>query len=302
MEVDPRKLLNEMAKKERNLCSQDFIAPFTPRSKIALIKLDGLNYKFRIVGFNGSGFGLFRPIDASCAKYVRTAPIEKVRQFLELLPRIHLILAYEADQGWVAYPMNMESATSSLGLQSEAIVLNVSDCERFDVITARYDGMNFWYDEIFVGADPVKSEAMRECFLPDATAKQMQAKLSQIKGITPEDKKSFDLAIGSWIIFKKMTTEAKISEMFSQAGAKLGSYVVRGANIDVRWTSTSGREYRSTIVKETFDVVSAGICLAGGDKSFHLKDLPFIIEEGEKRQAIYRTEDEDEDDDDDYEY
>lgn len=283
-----RDLIEKFAAKEKAAISQQIFAPYTPASKYAYIKIDRLTYRFRIVGQNGSGFGVFAPIDATCAKYTGEADVAQVRGYFDVLPSLPIILSYQTEQGWVGYPVNQQSARSSLGLISEVIVRNVTDCQRFDNIVARFDGIHFWYDDVFSGSDPVKSESMRECF-SGGHAEAMKTKIGLIKGITPEDKTAFDLAIISWIQFKKLSTETRLKEVLCAGGGKLGSYVLRGANIEVKWVAPSGSNYTTVVNKESLDVVSAGICLSGGDQKFHLKDMPFIVQVGEDRGLIYRT-------------
>lgn len=281
-------LLDKFAERERDFRQREFLAPFTPGSKTALVKMDGVNYEFRIVGHKDSGFGIFKPVDATCAKFEREPDYSQLRQYLDLLPKVNMILAYESDQGWVSYPMNLDSSKATLGLDSEIIVKNVSDSERFDVVTVRYDGAHFWHDEPFIGSDLSKSAAMRDCFVPDSTSQKMKEQLAQVKGLTPEDRRAFDLALMSWKLFQKVSTEDRIKGALSSGGGKLGRYVLRGDNVEIQWTSESGQKYTSLVKRGSLDVVSAGICLSNEDSKFHLKDLPFIIDQGEKRRAIYR--------------
>lgn len=287
--MDAKSLREKLAQKELALRSREFLAPFTEQSKKVHVKIDSVIYPFRIVGQPGHGFGVFKPVDGTCAKYIREAPFEMVRSYLDVLPQQLFILAYESDQGWVAYPMNIESARKSIGLDGEAIVKCVSDCERFDVIVARFDGVHFWYDSVFVGGNPQKSIEMRDCFRPDYSPQKMKQCLANVKQLTPEDHKAFEMAMASWVLFKRMSTEDRIKSLIEDAGAKFKSYVVRGANIEIRWASSSGTHYNSLVNKDSLDVVSSGICLAGEDQKFHLKDLPFVIREGERQGRIHVT-------------
>ncbi len=292
--MSTKDLLQKFATKERDFRNREFLAPYTPASKTAIVKMLGANYPFRVLGCKGHGIGIFRPVDRSCAKLVRDADFAEMRAYLDMLPKVNLILCYESDQGWIAYPMNLESSKKGLGLDSEIIVKNVTDCERFDVVTVRYDGAHFWFDEMFVGGDPIKSEQMRDCFLPNSMAQKMRMALGTLKSLTPEDRKSFDLALISWNLFQKVSTEDRIKKTFDGTGGHLGRYVLRGKNIEIRWKSSSGQEYTSLVKKDSLDVVSAGICLdphdgtGSQDSKFHLKDLPFIIEQGEKRKEIVK--------------
>ncbi|MHA2279464.1 MAG: hypothetical protein ACXAC5_01040 [Promethearchaeota archaeon] len=289
--TNARDLLARTIAKERDLRSQEFLAPYTEQSTTAIVKMDGVNYRFRIVGFQGSGFGVFAPIDPTCARFVRDGDFARVHEYLELLPQLYFILVCETDLGWCGYPFNLESAQRRLGVDCEVIIRNISDIERFDVVSVRCDGRNFWYHEPFSGADPVKADELRECFALRSSPLQMQRRKKMIKGLTPEEKKAFEIALTSWQLFQRQTTEGRLKEFLARGGAGLDGYVIRGNQIEITWQAKSGSYYKSRVRKETLDVVSAGICLSGADQRFHLKDLPGIIEQGEAEGAIYVTED-----------
>lgn len=277
-----------MSVKEREVRSQEFLAPYTEQSKHAIVKIDGMNYRFRIVGFRGNGFGIFQPVDPTCARFVRAAEFDQTYEYLQILPRMYVILVCQTDLGWCAYPFNIESVTK-FGVDSEIIVRNASDIERFDVVAVRCDGRNFWYEEPFVGSDPVKADSLRSCFALRTEPLKMQRALGKLKGLTPEERKSFDLALASWRQFQRQSTEDRLKEMLATGGADLDNYVIRGKQIEITWQARSGRYYKSHVNKDTFDVVSAGICLNSEDDKFHLKDLPGVIKEGEDGGLIYVT-------------
>jgi len=283
-------LLAKTIAKERDLRSREFLAPYTEQSNSAIVKMDGVNYKFRIVGFRGSGFGVFRPIDPTCARFVSPGHFEQISDYLQLLPQIYVILVCETDLGWCGYPHNVESAQKKLGLDCEIIVRKVTDVERFEVVATRYDGRNFWYEEPFAGADPVKAQDLRECFALRTESLRMERCRKNLKNITPEESRSFDIALSSWRLFQRQSTEGQIREFLARSSADLDSYVIRGQQIELTWQSKSGRYYKSRVDKNTLDVVSAGICLNDEDRKFHLKDLPGVIREGEEQGVIYRTE------------
>lgn len=282
-------LFDKIAAQEKAFRSREFIAPYTPALKEAVVSMSGMLYKFKIANCSGSGIGRFQPQDAFSAKWVDDAPYESQRKYFDALPRLYLILCFQTEEGWVAYPFKKETALKKFGITGEAVILNVSDCQRFDVVVARFDGLNFWYDEIFAGSDPIKADEMRHLFEQRISSKQKSVDLNQIKKLTEEDKEAFSLASFSWDLFVKSSTESTIQELLENGGAVLGSYIFRGKNIEIRWQSPSGENYVSIVNKDTLDVVSAGICLAGEDEKFHLKDLPFIMEQGEKRGLIHRT-------------
>lgn len=284
-----RDLLTKMVAREREVRSREFLAPYTEQSKHAIVKIDGMNYRFRIVGFQGSGFGVFQPVDPTCARFVRTAEFNQTYDYLQILPRMYVILVCQTDLGWCAYPFNTESAKTKFGVDFEIIVRNASDVERFDVVTVRCDGRNFWFDEPFAGSDPIKADSLREAFALRAEPFKMRRAVDQLKGVTPEERKSFELALASWRQFQRQSTEGRLKEMLAAGGGELDNYVIRGKQIEITWQAHSGTYYKSHVDKDTFDVVSAGICLNDEDQKFHLKDLPGIIKEGEDGGLIYIT-------------
>lgn len=292
--TEARELIRRLAEKERNFRQREFLAPFTPASQSVIVKMDGLNYTFRIKQPKDSGLGIFRPVDPYKARLLRLADDETRQRYFRILPYVHLTLAFETDKGWVAFPTHVESSRRRMGLDVDVVVRNVTDCERFDVIVARFDGVHFWFDEPFSGADVIKADEMRQCFSADKSEKQMRQALGQVNGVTPEDAHVFELAIQSWKQFMKVTTEDRLKDYLKPGGGRLGSYVVRGDNIELRWFSESGQSYTSLIKKDTMDVVTAGICLdphdgtGPQDQQYHLKDLPFVIREGERDHLIYR--------------
>lgn len=282
-------VLQKIMQQERDFRSRDFIAPYAPGAKYAIVPMShrGMYYKFQISGFTGSGFGKFHPTSPNAARFVEDAPFDETRMYLDALPRIQFILAYESEQGWIAFPFHADSARQK-GVDGPTLIYNVSDAQRFDAVVARYDGANFWYDELFAGADPLKSEQMREKF-EQGTKISIGLNIVGINGITPEDREAFSLACAGWKQYAKISIEQKIKDTLEAGGARLRSFVVRGENVDINWRSESGRIYHSLVKKDSLDVVLAGICLSGEDTKFHLKDLPDIIAECEKRNVIYIT-------------
>lgn len=287
--MDAKSLLDRISAKELSVRSREFLAPFTSNSQKVHIKIDGVIYSFKIVGKRPqSGFGVFKSIDNVSAKYLREATFDLVRSFLDLLPQQIFILSYQTELGWVGYPYNIESARKSIGLNGEVIIHAVTDCERFDVVVTRFDGLHFWYDTIFTGGNLQKCADIRLCFDPQLSSVKMKEKFSNVKQITPEDKTAFEMAVDAWFRFRKVSTEDRIKTLIESGGGKLSHFIVRGDNIEVKWLSASGNTYNS-LVNQNLDVVTAGICLSSEDSKFHLKDLPFLISEGENRGVIHRT-------------
>ncbi len=282
-------ILAKVSAKEKELRQREFFSPYTHDSKFAVVKMMGTNYKFRIIGANGNGFGVFCPVDPTCARFVREADSVQSHAYLSLWPKIYFILVCSTDLGWCSFPFNLSSAKAQLGIEQEIIIRNVSDVERFDVVVARYDGMRFWYEGPFAGADPVKAVQLRRCYERRQNVLAMKRQLGEITGITPEERKSFDIALSAWQIVRRKSTEEQVQEFWAGTDARLEEHIIRGRNIEISWQAQSGAVHNSLIDAQTFDVVSAGICVNDEDRRFHVKDLPGIVRLGEDRGAIYRT-------------
>ncbi len=282
--IDAKELLKKLSSKEADVRKRDFVSPYNEKTKTAIVSIDGLVYRFSISGFKGSGIGRFKPTNALSAVYVSEAEFDERIIYMESLPVLNVILSYQNDKGWIAVPHDTRLAKSKFGIEGPVIVHNVSDAQAFDTIKVRYDGNNFWYEDFASFADLIKSQEMRTAFSMYAQKKEVR-----IPKTTPEDSTAFELAKKSWEFFVKNSTENRIKELLENGGAKLGSYVVRGDNIEIKWKSSSGSKYNSVVKKDTFDVITSGICLSGQDSKFHLKDLPGVIETGERTGLIYRT-------------
>ncbi len=297
MPSNPRDLMRRLAQREREFRTRDFLAPYTRESKSVIVKMDGVNYRFNIVNRShrvGGGIGIFHPVDPNTARYEQEADDDVRRKYLDMLPHATLILCYETELGWIAYPANVASAKKKMGIEDKVLVKNVTDAEVFDAVLVRFDGVHLWYDQLSPSGNAIKSAEIRDCFVPDHSEDRMIQNFENLKGITPEDRKSFGLALESWKVYRKGLTEERLKEMLAIGGGKLGSYVVRGDNIEINWNSKSGQSYTSMVEKENFNVVSAGICLdphdgtGPQDRRFHLKDLPFIMADGERMHRIVR--------------
>jgi len=287
--MDAKSLFGKLAAKEKEFRKQEFLSPYTHRSTSARVRMDGLVYTFKISGFEGSGFGVFLPDSPTSAKFVREADFDVIRDYLDVLPKLSMVLCYQTPEGWVGYPHNLQAAKQKLGLVGIAPVLNVTDAQRFDTVIVRFDGVTFWFDEPEFAVDPEVGESLREVFTAELRQNQIDEVLRGIRGAGPEHRETFRIAFESWTKFRKQSTEEILQKFLDAGGGKLSEFVVRGGNIEVQWISDSGQEYSSVVKKDTFDVVQSGVCLSGRDRQYHMKDLALLMRQGESERHIVRT-------------
>jgi len=251
-----------MDNQEKDSQQKQFFALFANYFQYALTKKHDKHHMFRIVGFNGSGAGIFEPIDATCAKYLKKVPPEHQRAYLNTLSDIHMIMSYETDRGWLCYPFAKLNTEDPLhDLRQEVLVQNIIGCERFDIISARYDGTHFWFDSKVMNSNSlIKSEAMRLCLHYDLPPERMKYNVNRIgQQLTQEDYKAFSLAVQSWLIFQRQSSETQQLDAQVRNDGVVGSYVVHGADDNMRPWHVPGYKYVSIVDDGLLNVTCMGI-------------------------------------------
>lgn len=241
---------------------KQFFALFANHSQYVLSQKHDKYHTFRIVGFDAGGAGIFESIDATCAKYVKEVPLEQKQAYFHTLPSIHLIMSYETDRGWMCYPfIKLDEADPLYDLQSEVLVKNVVGCDRFDTISARYDGMHFWFDsKITSDNESIKAQAMRLCLRHDLTPERMKYNIDKINcQLTQEDRKAFSLAVQAWLIFQRQPLAERQFANVVQSDGSLGSYVVHDIDTNVRFWQEANYKYDSVVDNELLGVTCIGI-------------------------------------------
>jgi len=219
--------------KSDDLVNNEFISAYTPDSKFTIIDKQEGEYKFRVVGSKGAGIGIFLPVDFTCARFVREANSEERESYWSAWPQLDCILVCLTDLGWCAFPTDLPIAKSALKVEQEIIVRQVSNGKRFDFITVRCDGVRFWYESSC--AEEEKSSCIQECYDGRSNIQFMKRKLEKVKALSPEEKKSLDLAVAS------------------------ENRDIRGCDIELSWQVQSGAINGPLIDGKTFDVMCAGM-------------------------------------------
>ncbi|GAG69188.1 unnamed protein product, partial [marine sediment metagenome] len=153
----------------------------------------------------------------------------------------------------------------------------------FDNIVARWDGKNYWCEEIDNRSDPSIPE-----YLKYALNKSIPVDKLNYRGLSPCHREAY-----KWQFFlskeqlKEVTLET-IKEAVEHGTGKFLSYIERKDSYVVTF-SLDGEEFRSTVMKKNFEVITAGICLSGEDHKFDLQSLTDVVKEGRDRDLIYRV-------------
>lgn len=273
-------LLNKLAAQEKEFLDKEIFAPYIKGGAQIMLRIDKIIYKLKTKKFKKDGFGVFKATDANNARLVRDAERYEVDDYLCLLPKVDFILVAKAGR-WLAFPANSNSFEQRFKVKPQLMPILVADnIEVMDAVEARFDGANFWFDSIKFSGDIDRQEKLR-----DRLEKQNYSITSEIKsGLTPEENIAFTYAVGFHKEANKSNLEKKLESEFDKTGALLNKLIERGENVEVQWSDKKTKsKYTSILKKADLSVVTAGICLSGGDQRFDLQSLVTVCRQGEGR-------------------
>lgn len=278
-----KEILAKLAIKEKNILNKEIFSPFVKGGNSIRLKVDGVLYTLKTPAMNKDGFGVFKATDHSNAVFARDADEIEVAQYLELLPKTSLILIYNIGQ-WLAYPYNTESFKKQFSMEAKLLsVRMVDNVEFLDTIDARFDGANFWFSGFKFSIGSEKKDLLRE----QIKNFKYSIPAELLSGITPEEKFVFDLAIGFHKEANKSNVERRLETEFHRYDASVDGFTERGGTVEVRWRDNkNARTYTSVLDKDNLSVITAGICLSGGDKKFDLPSLITVCREGHRKNTV----------------
>lgn len=273
-----KKILQKVAAEEKSFRKRKFIAPVIKSGKVRT-KMSGMVYTFNFENTDFEGWGLFKPVSEQKVKMVKEADFVMIDQYLKLLKAFRMRLAYKLrGNTWLAYTVNESDALQRLGKVKPVLVHLVTEGSDFEQIVVRFDGGNFWFQELDRKADPFLAEDLRAALKEEKLLSDLT-----IKGLTPEMKTVYEMAIDRRILlYKKMnasTDEGRLEAALKTGGGILDDFQDRGEYWLVNWTTSNGEQHHSAIQKENLTVMSAGICLAGEDDRFDLQSLVAVVED-----------------------
>lgn len=276
--ADIRNLLNQLAAKEAELNNIQFLAPCVQSGRVKT-RVAGMVYTFKTQPRKFEGWGIFQPINDKIAKVIDEPSLPQLEEYLQLLKPLRLLLAYQLQrQTWLAYPINESDSKQRFGFAKPVAVNLVTDGAMFEPIIARFDGNSWWFEDVDRRADPLAAEELREALKNITPPKEVR-----FKGITPEMKTVYDLVAREKEEFMKQMQqqrdEKQLREALAMGGGELQNFRDRSGYWQVEWVTRDGERHTSAIDKNDLTVVSAGICLSGGDRHFDLQSLVGVVEQ-----------------------
>ncbi len=264
-----------LLKKERDFFNRQFFGPVFKNGKI-VVKIDGVLVSFKILPSDFTGWGVFRVIGPNVAELSGEANRQQISTYLGSFARTDVIICDQGDvsRGLIAHN-DVRFPVSAL-----VPVYLSSEVRLFDTASVRYDGQSFIFERIDNSRRRF-AESLRNSLTSDI----LPAKID-ISGLSKEERNAYHLVHKIREEAFKETEEGRIKRAIESGNAIFRSYLKRGSDFVVT-VEVDGQTY-SPVVREDLSVVSAGICLSGGDTRQDLQSLMHIYREGQNRGRVVR--------------
>ncbi|HUG18848.1 MAG TPA: hypothetical protein VMM56_07700 [Planctomycetaceae bacterium] len=284
------KLFDKLAAEEQRFLNREFLAPVVSGGEVRL-RIANVICTFRIEPRSFTGWGVFRPKSHSIAEHVRDASLGERSRYLELFPQLRLILCQRNEAEWLARPAHQ--GDSRFQIEGLVPVQAVQEAAQFDIILVRFDGTNFWFEDVDSSRSPATADWLRE---------QLRATVDPAElhrpGLTPEQlevyRRCYELSEQARIRraeaereARRLTTQGRIESALEHGGAEFVDFYEESDVYRVRYR-IDNQQHVSAISKSDLTVQVAGICLDGHDRQFDLTSLVGVLREGRRGGQLYR--------------
>lgn len=273
---DPLAMIAKIAEEEKRLSETTFLAPIVAGGRVR-VRVAGIVYEMK-VSTEASGWCILRMTSPGNAELIEPAPLPMVTRYLQLFPRVKLVLVGQFDKDWWAVAHS--TADTRIKLSGPVPVRLVSGGTNFDTINTRFDGNAFWFDSVDRRRDPAVARSMRQALEKDEKPDDIH-----VPGMVPQERLAYRML---WLHNHRddpteVDDRTRIGEALRHAGATLDSIRFTGPNQQtaaVRFT-VDGREHIVSIRMDDLTIESAGICLSGMDQDFDLASIVGVFRESD---------------------
>ena len=281
-----RDAFNKLAAAEQQFRASEFLAPIVKPGEAA-VRVAGVVNRFRISPADFIGFGVFKPTSATEASLLRQAKLAEQRAYLQLFPLVRLVLCKRTESGWLA--ATAHRGDGRFRIDGLVPVQLVEEAQQFDIIRARFDGGNFWFESLEASRDPATAAWLRA----ELHKKTPPDRLDR-SGLTPEERQVYALvyleligpaekAAGDSTAANEPiadTPRERLRVALQHAGADLVDYLEHRDGYRVTY-QVAGQRHVSSVRKDDLTVQVAGICLSGEDQRFDLASLVGVLREAD---------------------
>jgi hypothetical protein len=290
--------LDRLAKAEGALVGSQFLAPVLRGLGVG-VRIVGVRCTLAVAPRDFEGWGAFEAVSYDRAKLVREMTMSERRRYLTLFPAVRMILCRRDGRHWLGLPASR--ADSRFAIEGLVPVRFVEEGEVFETVLARFDGGQFWFESVDDRADPAAAPLLRE-----SLGGMIEPGAVRRLGLTAEQRAAYALEYcarleaaeaareaaeaehQALLVDQRQATETRLRAALRHAGADLRDYAERGDVYRVSY-QVDGRRHTSVVRKDDLTVVTAGVCLSGGDRHFDLASLVGVLREGEHAGRIVRT-------------
>ncbi|MBI5368806.1 MAG: hypothetical protein HZA54_17350 [Planctomycetes bacterium] len=266
-------LVGRLGDAERRCAGTLFLAPVPAggRGRVR-VRIAGVVCELTVAG--PPGWQVCRARDATRADVVEAADRIAVRRFLQRLPALQAVVAVHGGVGgggaaWFGLPVNPRA--SALRVEGLFPVRLAEGLRDFDAVVVRFDGGAFLFDDRDRRRDPSLADYLRRAL----------ADLRPVEELAKRGLAAGERALYAWRLERRREAERpeverRLARAVAHGGATLEGYVERGDEISVTYR-VDRRSYTSVVRAAGLEVVSAGICLSGADRSFDLASLVGVL-------------------------
>ena len=270
--------LGRLAAAERQFLGSEFLAPVVGGGKVS-VRIAGIVCRIDVTPHDFRGFGVFRATSHSTATLVREAKLAERRRYLQLFPRVVMVIARrDAKRGTtLAIPLNPAGETR-FRVEGEADVKLCDEGDVFDATVARFDGTHFWFEQPDERADPAAAPYLRQALAKLAAPAELTR-----PGLMPGQRIAYALnftrRVESRDVDERTRNERRLRAALEHAGADLRDFAEQTGQYRVTY-DVDGERHVSIVRKDDLTVLTAGICLSGLDADFDLSSLVGVLREG----------------------
>lgn len=270
-------LFERLVSEETKFFGTEFLSPVFGGPII--VKISDIVVKMKVAPHTFQGWGVFSTSDGKVANLVREATDREKQNYLKLFPQVSFIICNV--DGNTAYGLGINNPQFTFtGLVP---VLLSANLELFDVVYARFNGKQVWFESINRRYPRKISSDLRKCLTDEIDTDKLD-----IKGISRVEREAYNFAYSRI----KPSDEKRIEDAITRGGAKFLSYKEDRDGFVVTY-NVDGKRHTSRVSKDLM-VQSAGICLTDHrtnrryDTDFDLQTLIGVIREGYDTRQIVR--------------
>jgi hypothetical protein len=271
-----RDAFEKLAAAEESFLKQEFLAPVV-RGRSVRVRIAGVVCELSVSPPNAEGWSVLRPTSHSSAEIARTAGLAERQRYLALFPLVRLILCLREKDTWLTIPAHR--GDRRFQIEGLVPVQLVDEAAQFEIVQARFDGTNFWFEARDPTRDPATAAWLRKSLRERLDPNQLTR-----RSLTSEERAAYamnyELTETARRLKEAEKTEQRLQDALRHAGAELVDFVERSDGYRVTYT-VGGSQHVSAIGKEDLSVQVAGICLSGQDQQFDLTSLVGVLREAD---------------------